>query len=413
MLAPGLRSTLDDIPGLCKGTIATEKYLECDKVVGYEAVYRVCFAMACFYFLFSIIMFKVQSSRDPRSKLQNGFWFFKFLILIGICIGAFYIPRGDFGVAWMWIGMIGAFLFIIIQLILIIDFAHAWNETWVDNATSSEDSENNWWYRGLLIFTIFFYLLSLALVVLFFLFYTTGESGCKVHKFFISFNLILCVIMSVIAIHPRVQEAQPQSGLLQSSIISAYVMFLTWSAMTNNPDSGCNPSISHLLNKTGIDLGLGNDDKISKGITFDWTGVVGLAIFLICVLYASIRSTTNSQVAKLGLSSNDTVYLADEKSSITSAPKGDSDTERGQHVWDNEEDGVAYNYSFFHLMFFLSSLYIMMTLTHWFKPSSDLTQLSSNQPAMWVKISSSWVCILLYVWTLVAPIVLPDRDFVN
>ena len=32
--------------------------------------------------------------------------------------------------AWMYIGFIGACLFILIQLILLIDFAHKWNETW-------------------------------------------------------------------------------------------------------------------------------------------------------------------------------------------------------------------------------------------------------------------------------------------
>jgi hypothetical protein len=65
---------------------------------------------------------------DFRAGIQNGFWGFKYLLIIGGMIGAFWIPDGAFGEVWMYFGMIGGFLFILIQLVLIIDFAHSWAE---------------------------------------------------------------------------------------------------------------------------------------------------------------------------------------------------------------------------------------------------------------------------------------------
>lgn len=71
------------------------------------------------------------------------FWGIKYLLIIGGIIGAFFIPEKSFGITWMYFGMIGGLLFIIIQLILIVDFAHSWADAWVGNYN---DTESKGWY---------------------------------------------------------------------------------------------------------------------------------------------------------------------------------------------------------------------------------------------------------------------------
>lgn len=66
---------------------------------------------------------------------------------------------------------------------------------------------------------------------------------CALNKFFITINLVLCVIVSVISILPAVQERIPRSGLLQSAIVTLYTIYLTWSALSNNPDQACHTDI--------------------------------------------------------------------------------------------------------------------------------------------------------------------------
>jgi hypothetical protein len=72
-----------------------------------------------------------------RAGLQNGFWGLKYLLIIGGWVGAFFIPHGGFGPTWMYFGMAGGLLFILIQLVLIIDFAHSWAEAWQSEQRSS------------------------------------------------------------------------------------------------------------------------------------------------------------------------------------------------------------------------------------------------------------------------------------
>lgn len=380
-LAPGLHDQMKKVPfcqnstGIVPGTFK----VDCEQAVGYLAVYRICFATCLFFILMALLMIGAKSSKDPRAGIQNGFWGIKYLVVIGGIIGAFFIPEGQFASTWMVFGMIGGFCFIVIQLILIIDFAHSWAEKWVSNY---EESESRGWYSALLLAMLTCYALTLTGIVLLYVYYTKPD-GCDLSKFFISFNLILVVGASAISILPSVQEHQPRSGLLQSAVVSLYVMYLTWSALSNSAGE-CNASISG-TNKS----------------SFDKQSIIGLVIWVCSVLYSCVRTASSS--SKLTMSEH---ILAKEG---TAEGDGGEAGKEETKVFDNEGDGVAYSWTFFHIVFALATLYIMMTLTNWYNPSSQLSK--ENVASMWIKITSSWLCVGLYVWTLVAPAMFPDRDF--
>ncbi|KAM5246121.1 serine incorporator 3 isoform 5-T5 [Ctenodactylus gundi] len=330
MCLKSMESELKKIPGFCEGGFKIkvadpEEDKVCNVLVGYKAVYRINFALAIFFFAFFLLMLKVKTSKDPRAALHNGFWFFKIAAIVGIMVGSFYIPGGSFASVWFIVGLIGAFFFIVIQLVLLVDLAHSWNEKWVN---LMEEGNPRVWY---------------------------ADRSCN--------PSLLSIITHI---------AAPSVAPTNSTPV----------APTSAPPS----EDDHFLSVQNI---------------------FGLFVFVLCLLYSSIRTSSNSQVKKLTLSGSDSVILGD----TTGSKASDEEDGHPQRVVDNEKDGVQYSYSMCHLMFCLASLYIMMTLTNWYSPDANFQRVSSKWPAVWVKISSSWVCLLLYTWTLVAPLVLTNRDF--
>uniref|UniRef100_A0A3Q1GKU9 Serine incorporator 5 n=1 Tax=Acanthochromis polyacanthus TaxID=80966 RepID=A0A3Q1GKU9_9TELE len=293
MMSPKVDEELrDKIPfysQLCEKMNAGEN---CKTLAGYSAVYKMCFGMACFFLLFSIFTIRVNNSQGCRAAIHNGFWLLKFLALAACCAGGFFLPHeGTFLEVWRYVGATGGFLFLLIQLMLLVEFAHRWNTNW-----SSGVKYNRLWYAALAFVTLVLFSIAVGAVVFMGLFYTHPEA-CLLNKVFLGINGSLCLIVSLLAISPCIQKLQPTSGLLQPGVISVYVMYLTFSAFTSKP--------KEMLEKDGVNTtvcvfpfnsGLESDKKIVT--------TMGTIILFGCVLYSCLTSTTRRSSAALRVCRN-------------------------------------------------------------------------------------------------------------
>ncbi len=233
-----------------------------------------------------------------------------------------------------------------------------------------------------------------------------GSSACQLNQFFISFNWILCFFVSILSVIPRVQEENAKSGLSQAAMVSIYATYLIASAISSEPndDNHCGP-------------------PELKGKTETSTVLLGSFFTFLALAYSTSRAATQHQILSTA---------GDESAPLLGG--GSSGAEDDDDYEDDEQDGVQYNYSFFHFIFMIGSMYLAMLLTNvsrlpnlkmfiftrkktsiqWDTVSKVDDQqyiVGKSITAAWVKVASSWCVLILYAWTLVAPIVLPDRSW--
>uniref|UniRef100_A0A2D4P6L4 Serine incorporator 5 n=1 Tax=Micrurus surinamensis TaxID=129470 RepID=A0A2D4P6L4_MICSU len=207
-------------------------------------------------------------------------------------------------------------------------------------------------------------------------------------------------------------SGQPHSGLLQSGIISCYVMYLTFSSLSSKPPEMILDEKQNNITICVPDFGQGlqTDENLVTGL--------GTTILFCCILYSCLTSTTRASSEALR-----GIYVTPEtevaRCCFCCAPDGDAEVEEhigekgGQRVIYDEKKGTVYSYAYFHFVFFLASLYVMMTVTHWFHYEDAAIEkfFVSTWSIFWIKMASCWVCVLLYLWTLLAPLCCPTRGF--
>lgn len=234
------------------------------------------------------------------------------------------------------------------------------------------------------------------------------------------------LIIAFLSVHPTIQEYNPKAGLAQAAMVSVYCTYLTMSAVSMEPDDNkCNP----LLRANG---------------TRTASIVLGAIVTMLTIAYTTTRAATQG----FALGSNNNSYsrlgeeevehgMVDQQPAATrremraealraaveagSLPANaldddDDDSDDGKDSKDDERSGTQYSYALFHIIFLLATCWVASLLV------SNLKEFEMEDPedhgvaavgrtywASWVKIVSAWICYAIYGWSLLAPVVLPDR----
>ncbi|KAG8419217.1 Membrane protein tms1 [Metarhizium acridum] len=381
---------------------------------GWLAVHRINFALGLFHIVLAGMLFGVTSSKHPRAAIQNGYWGPKVIVWLSLVVIAFLIPNGFFMFWGNYVSLVCAMLFLILGLVLLVDLAHTWAEYCLGQI---EDTDSRFWRFVLIGSTLGMYLGSVAMTVVQYIFFAQGD--CHMNQAVITINLLFWLAVSFISINPKVQEFNPKAGLAQAAMVSVYCTYLTMSAVSMEPDDKhCNPLIRAQGTRTT-------------------SVVIGAIVTMLTVAYTTTRAATQS----LGLGGNvGGIHLPedDEHGLVTQQPSSrremraealrraveegslpadalqsdDESVSEESTPHDDERSRTQYSYTVFHIIFFLATAWVATLLTMQYEESTrdrDFATVGRTYAASWIKIGSAWVCYGLYIWSLVAPIILPDR----
>jgi|ERR1712137_63021 len=343
---------------------------------GTFSVYRITFSLFIFHILLSIVLIKVHSAKDIRAQINNGWWPLKIPALFVLIIASFFIPN-TFFTYYAWCAIVGAGIFIVIQLIVLIDFAYSWSDSWVSKWEGEDGAEpQKSYFYALLGCTGVLYLTAAGIAIFSYVLFCSGD--CWYNSIIITAVLLMGLFLSICSVHPKVNEFNSRAGLLQAAIFTLYCSYYTYSAILSEPTCGEFP-ISWSDNATSV----------TNYITI----IFGAMFTIVSVVYASVVAGSSELVER----------KKNEESTLL---------EEGEEMEEREETG--YSYSMFHLAFALGAMYIAMLLTNWNVLTGDTdttTETDSGWVSFGVKLASCTFAGILYLWTVFAPAILKNREW--
>jgi serine incorporator 1/3 len=187
-------------------------------------VLRICFGTFLFHIVLAMLTVGAKDFSNPRLLIHTGLWPLKFIVWAGLHLATFFMPTSFF-LGFKWAVMVLAILFLIIQIIIFIEWIYEINESWINK----DGAENLTGPYHILIIVIAIFCLIGSIVVTGFMFswFASNSSGdtkpCGLFTFFTAFNLILFISLTLLSF--RATAWMPSTGLLPSSLVAAFLTF--------------------------------------------------------------------------------------------------------------------------------------------------------------------------------------------
>ncbi len=358
-----------------------------DCLLSNYGVYRIC-ACTTFFFILATVAAKIRpsSNREAWSAKYSAY-------LLLLLASAILLPNHPWlDNVYLPLARLGSAIFIVLQQLILIDLAYRWNDSWLQKE----------WYAAIIACCLLFFASSVASILAIYHFF----ANCSLeNKVFIILTLVLIIISTA------VQLLSQEANLLTSSVISLHVTYLLYSAVSKNPDNYSN--ISSLCKPPSSHLHTHNIWSICVGVFLTFLSLVWTG----WAFTSEKNCISNLEEDEMELRNHDfhVPLISDPSSTASTLP---SSPDVAGLVYSNDEDGASTNQttSFLNSIWTLNaglilvSCWVCVTLTGWGSTSSD-DSVGSSRGNMYIILSSQWVALALYLWTLVAPRLFPDRDF--
>jgi len=390
--------------------------------------------------LLNVVFFAGMAVFTPACEMLHlQMWQLKLPIYFCLMVGVFLLKNSSFN-DYEEVARVFSIVFLFLQVILLLDFSFELDHMLISKANQADENRGldpedgccgyfkNWIRIIYIVLLLFIFGSTIGFWIAMY-----DQFDCSFAQGMTSFVLVAVLILQIVGnvageyLANQSESGQGQ-GMLPCAVGGLYATWLTFSALSSNPDEQCNPFHNS------------DDDQTSL-----WVGVTFSAISIGYMGY----SFSNNVFAALGCCQKGGccqecgdafLYEEDDSSRRLSSNKNDDDLhaavagdvesdtksdDRDESKSDSGERQLSQTGKvgfkgmqrlIFHLTMMTCGFYMAMVLTNWAKNPKDnnwnvAEGLNTSDESMWIKLGSMFLTLALFAWVIVAPFLFPNRDF--